>query len=190
MELTEGDRRDVLERVTNRVRAAYAQQRCRVGRIPSFAPKDPKWIQCFEKTALVCMERKIDPYEYMEVLFKAYQPYPRMNQLYGTTAQSVFDRHRRLHAGHVAERTMLQISSFERQMETGYKDSDVLRDEDQDYDALFVYVTAKLRGLPFADDYFKSALIQYLLSVHYDAIYGDLIPEELKREAALIKEAS
>ena len=182
--LTEEQRKDIVDRIAHRIRRKYALWRCRRQRISSFRPKSEKWTQACWKAALLCLEHDVNPDEFVEVQFLALKPWPHITALCSSAAVKRFYEHRKEHATRVVENVVMQSKAFEKLIRVGYVDRDVLLDPEENYDALFIYITAKERGLDdIAEKYFKTALVEYLLTVHYDPLYGDLIPEELKKAA-------
>jgi hypothetical protein len=182
------DRVDVVNRIVQRLRKAYAAARCQAQRIPLTVLNDDNYMKCWQAVAKSCIEFGISPEEFVEVQFRFIKPWPTISQLCSEYALSRFFTRRGEVASNVAEKVMIQSGTFNRFMELGRDPAKVLLDPMQNYDALFIYVTAKLRNLDFAPRYFKSALVQYLTSVHYDGVYKDLIPEELRQEAQLVWE--
>jgi hypothetical protein len=85
------------------------------------------------------------------------------------------------YAKRVNQMVELQLHGLEALMRAGHDIRDCLRNPDNGFDALFIYITASKRN--YADimlEYFTPACVQYHTSVYYDEIYKDLIPSEVR----------
>ena len=93
-----------------------------------------------------------------------------------------------MYAVETAERVMLQTKAYEKLVKVGHDKLEILLDESQQFDALFIVVTASVYEWDeVVNEYMEQALIQYVTSVYYDKIYGSLIPPELKSKASLLR---
>jgi len=171
----------LLDDVTTILRKHYTLCRARAQRVKTFRPGE-KWDKYFKRAAWHCIEHRISPYEYIEVQFHALKPYPEITQLGSERALKRYRESRHDYAGYIDEMAQIQSIGFEKLMSAGVDPQAALLNPINHFDPLFVYIAAKQGG--FEDIMNRSrdiARVQYMTSVHYDAVYGDLIPEEIKK---------
>jgi hypothetical protein len=171
---------EVVERIASEIRSHYSRLRCRAQGINSFSPGE-KWDKYFTVAAKTCIENRIPPREFVEAQFNALKPWPQITALGTAAALERFGKTRERTAIEVAQSVSLQLGAYESLCKVGKDPKKILIDEHQGFDPLFIYVTAVLQGYDdLLEAVFPQAAAQYLTSSHYDAIYGDAIPDQLR----------
>ena len=171
--------RELVTSVARRLRSAYCDRRSRMSRQPVNPGKSygKYWV----KAALTCIENRIPPEEYMEVQFDAMKPYPEIAQICGARALTRYFDGRKDRATTIAQHVMIQKAALDNLRQLGREVEEIFADTNQDFDPLFKYIVLTTHGKDGADQYYQEALSQYALSVYYDDVYGELIPDSLKQ---------
>jgi len=175
----------VVSRIALIIRRCYCMYTRWVRQLESYNPPDHKYGKYWTNAAVVCVTNRINPAEYIEVLFAATKPrWPEIRQIASTWALELYYKHAEAHASVYISHFNVQIHAFECLVRQGIDPERVLLREDQEFDPLFVYVAAEANGLDkLARDTEEAALAKYLTSVHYDQLYRDAIPEKFKKFA-------
>lgn len=174
----------IVSRVALVVKSMYRMLRCRAQRIDEYNPPDAKYGKYWRNVALICIQRRINPAEYIEVQFEYLQPFPELTQLASEAAVERYYKGVQRYAASYASKFNGQLQVFERLVEIGKTPRAALTEEGQQFDPLFVYAVAASNGF---DDIVKSveeqALTQYLTSVHYEQVYRDAVPDSFREKA-------
>ena len=173
------DKRRVVS-VARRLRAAYCGLRSRMAKQPVNPGK--KYGKYWVKAALACIENRISPEEYMEVQFDAMKPYPEIAQICGARALTRYFDGRKDRATAIAQHVAMQMSALEHLMSLGKDIEQIFADPNQEFDPLFKCLMLRRHGLVDAsEEYYSEAFDQYLLSVYYDSVYRELIPDSFRQ---------
>ena len=171
----------VLEQVVRKVKTMYCDLRRQAQNVKQFWPTNEKWYKYWRGAAMICINNRIDPREFMEVQFFALKPWPDIPMISSNSALERFRENRRTYAGGRATESVIQMSVFDRSIKLGRTAEEILRDPTQQFDSLFIYIMACNHNIPeLAAEYEDAALIRYATSVHYDGVYKELIPDRIK----------
>ena len=190
--MTDTTRESLISRVAWVIRRCYCYRSMVVRQLSSYNPPIEKYQKFWTKAALLCITHRINPTEYIEVLFAALSPrWPEISQTGSGYALELYRKHAKEHAYSFLVNFNLQLSAFELLVKQGKDPAVVLQDEEQEFDPLFVYSVADANGIPeLAKKYEEAALAKYLSSVHYDQLYKDMIPAKFKQVAAEMQEGT
>lgn len=171
---------DILHKLAVRARDAYCRLRMNAQCIKSFNPGYEKYYKYWRRVAEVCAYNSIEPEEFMEAQFHALKPWPEITSACSDKALERFSRHRVKCAESLVIEVSTQLKVFEQLSSVGlHTTEEILRDPNNEFDPLFIYITAYVAGMTeLMADYKVHATIQYMLSVYYDRIYKDAIPQE------------
>ena len=180
---------DILHKLAVRARDAYCRLRMNAQRIKSFNPGHEKYYKYWWRVATICAYNQIEPEEYMEAQFHAIKPWPEITVACSEKSLERFSNTQIRHAESVAMEAATQLRVFEQLMAAGlHSTEEILTDPNNEFDALFVHVTALIAGLDeLASECRDQALVQYMLSVYYDRIYKDAIPQEFRDQRTKVR---
>lgn len=178
-------RKSVVSRIALVVRRCYCVRSQWARQLDHYDPPDRKYGKYWTNAAIVCISNRINPAEYIEVLFEATKPrWPEIRQIASAWALEMYHKYAEPYAFKQVNRFNIQLHAFSKLVEHGQDPQIVLLDEEQAFDPLFIYAAAEANGLPeLAKQYEEQALAMYLTSVHFDQIYKDMIPERFKQLA-------
>jgi hypothetical protein len=173
---------DILHKLAVRARDAYCRLRMNAQRIKSFNPGYEKYYKYWWRVATACAYHQIEPEEFMEAQFHAIKPWPEITVACSEKSMERFSSTRIRHAESVAMEAATQLRVFEQLSAAGVNSTEeILTNPNNEFDTLFVYVTARIAGLDkLAEECEEQALVQYMLSVYYDRIYKDAIPQAFR----------
>ena len=183
-------RDSVVSRVALIIRRCYCMHTTWVRQLDSYNPPDRKYGKYWTNAAIMCITNRINPAEYIEVLFLATKPrWPEISQIASGWALELYKKYVKSYACQKVTDFNIQLQGFSLLVEHGHDPEESLLDENNQFDALFIYAAADANGLPeVAKQYEEAALALYLTSVHYDQIYKDMIPAKFKQLAAELRE--
>jgi len=171
----------VLGQVVHKVKTMYCDLRRQAQNVKKFWPTNEKWDKYWRGAAMICINNRIDPREFMEVQFYALKPWPDIPMISSASALERFMENRRTYAGGCAAEAIIQMDVFDRSIKLGRTAEEILSDPTQQFDSLFVYIMACNHNIPaLVANYEDAALMRYATSVHYDGVYKELIPDRLK----------
>lgn len=169
------------ERVVLAVKTAYCSMRRQAQRIEKFWPTDEKWDRYWRGAAMLCVNHRLSPWEFIEVQFYALRPWPDIPVISSGKALDRFYRHRRPCASEKAVEVTVQLDVFDQLVGSGRSPEDVLTDTAQQFDPLFTFALATSYGLDdLVEQNKEEALARYSTSVYYDELYKELIPDEFR----------
>lgn len=180
----------VVSRVALVVKNMYRMLRCRAQRISHYDPAERKYGKYWRNVAIICIQRRINPAEFVEVQFHCMKPWPDMSQLCTESALERYYKSGSEYAASYAIEFNGQLQIFSRLVEIG-KTPRAALEEGQRFDPLFTYAVAVANG--FTDlirETEEAALARFLTSVHYEQVYRDVIPESFKVKAREVWEGA
>jgi len=174
----------VISRAAQSVKNMYRLLRCRAQRVSDYNPPDHKYGKYWRNAAILCIQHRINPLEFVEIQFQYVRPYPELTQLASSGAVERYRRYANDYAATFLSEFNIQLQTFERMVALGMEPKLALLDEEQQFDPLFIYAVAVAASLgDLVEVYEERALARYLTSVHYAQVYRDTIPDKFKQKA-------
>jgi hypothetical protein len=185
------DMKSVVSRVALAIKRAYCLHSRWARQIESYDPPDSKYGKYWTNAAIVCVTNRVNPVEFIEVLFAATKPHwPEIRQIGSAWAMEIYRKYARPYAYEHVNDFNIQLHAYEQLVKSRDPEA-VLLDEEQEFDPLFIYSVAEANELTdLAQKYEEPAMAKYLTSVHYEQVYGDVIPQKFKDVAKDIREGA
>jgi hypothetical protein len=166
-----------LDKVAGTVCNAYIARRRAT--YPRYMPNSKNHGQLFwRRVAMIVVDNDLDPVYYVQVLFEEHGDNSYANILLSANMLTAY--HRRVNNNKISERIEMELSlsikKVRSRVRSGDKLDDVLNDERNSFDSVFIWCMAITNNLPVTAVRYRDSAARLLQTPQYREIYTKAFP--------------